>query len=161
MTTGSGIGIEAVSFTAGCAAIRFTGWAVNRSKFGKEGKEREKPSKFGKEKAKRSKFGMEKPLNFGNENWWKIGEKLAMAAPVTARAAKDTTIAGTRLEAPFGAASGCLLSCVSFPGVSVTCVPYVSACSQNPPPPISKTGNNRRADDPGDEARANAHPNPV
>jgi hypothetical protein len=135
VTTGSGIGIEAVSFAEGCAARRLTGCAVKRSKFGKEkfGKEKATRSKFGREKAKRSKFGMEKPLNFGNENWWKIDEKFAMAAPVTARAANDTTIAGTRLEAPRGAASGCLSPWVSFSGVSVTCVPYVSACSQNSP----------------------------
>ena len=48
-----------------------------------------------------------------------------MAAPMTARAAKDTAIAGTRLDAPSRAASGCLSPCVALSGVSATCVPYV------------------------------------
>src|SRR5713226_4332853 len=59
---------------------------------------------------------------------------------MTAKAAKDTTNAGTRLEAPCGAASGFLSPCVSLSGVSATCVPYVSARSQDfSSPPIRKT----------------------
>jgi hypothetical protein len=59
---------------------------------------------------------------------------------MTAKADKDTTIAGTRLEAPRCAASGCLSPCVSLSGVSATCVPYVSAQSQDfSSPPIRKT----------------------
>jgi hypothetical protein len=77
------------------------------------------------------KFGQEKPLKFG--------KALAVAAPMTAKADKDTTIASTRLEAPCCAASGCLSPCVSLSGVSATCVPYVSAPSQDfSSPPISK-----------------------
>ena len=40
----------------------------------------------------------------------KFGKELAVAAPMTAKAAKDTAIAGTRLEATCRAASGCLIS---------------------------------------------------
>src|ERR1700738_5200094 len=59
---------------------------------------------------------------------------------MTAKADKDTTIAGTRLEAACCAASGCLSPCVSLSGVSATCVPYVSAQSQDFfSPPIRKT----------------------
>ena len=68
---------------------------------------------------------------------------------MTAKAAKATAIAGTRLEAPCSAASGCLSPCVSLSGVSATCVPYVSAQSQDfSSPPISKTKKSRRVDDP-------------
>jgi hypothetical protein len=42
------------------------------------------------------KFGKEK---FGKERRLKSGKELAAAAPITARAAKDTAIAGTRFEA--------------------------------------------------------------
>jgi hypothetical protein len=66
-----------------------------------------------------------------------------------AKADKDTTIAGTRLEAPCGAASGGLSPGVSLSGVSATCVPYVSAQSQDfSSPPISKTSKSRRVDNP-------------
>src|SRR3981189_1194260 len=62
-----------------------------------------------------------------------------MAAPTTAKADKDTTIAGTRPEALCCAASGCLSPCVSLSGVSATCVPYVLAHSQDfSSPPIRK-----------------------
>jgi hypothetical protein len=68
---------------------------------------------------------------------------------MTAKADKDTTIAGTRLEAPCCAASGCLSPCVSLSGISATCVPYVSAQSQDfSSPPIRKTKKSRRVDDP-------------
>jgi hypothetical protein len=50
---------------------------------------------------------------------------------MTAKADKDTTIAGTRREARCGAASGGLSPCVSLSGVSATCVPHVSAQSQD------------------------------
>jgi hypothetical protein len=70
----------------------------------------------------------------------KFGKELAVAAPMTAKADKDTTIAGTRLEAPCRAASGCLSPCVSLSGVSATYVPYVSAQSRDfSSPPIRKT----------------------
>src|SRR5450755_3235018 len=59
---------------------------------------------------------------------------------MTAKADKDTTIAGTRLEARCRAASGCLSPCVSLSGVSATYVPYVSAQSRDfSSPPIRKT----------------------
>ncbi len=74
-----------------------------------------------------------------------------MAAPMTAKADKDTTIAGTRLEALCCAASGCLSPCVSLSGVSATCVPYVSA--------DQKSKKSRRVDDPRDDSRAIAQPN--
>ena len=45
------------------------------------------------------KFGQLKRLKFGNE--------LAVAAPMMAKADKDTRIAGTRLEAAGSTASGC------------------------------------------------------
>jgi hypothetical protein len=79
----------------------------------------------------------------------KLGKELAVAAPMTAKAAKDTIITGTRLEAFCGAASGCLAPSVALSGVSATCVPYVSAQSQDSSsPPISKTKKSRRVDDP-------------
>jgi hypothetical protein len=48
--------------------------------------------KFGKERFGNEKFGKGRRLKFGKE--------LAMAAPITAKADKDTTIAGTRPKAP-------------------------------------------------------------
>src|SRR5712672_1210547 len=111
---GSGIRTEAVSRKDG---------ARKRLKSGKE-----KPLKFGREK-----------LKFGRESRLKFGKALAVAAPTTARAAKDTIIAGTRLEGPCCASSGGFASCVALSGVSATCVPYVSARSQDfPSPPIRK-----------------------
>jgi hypothetical protein len=74
------------------------------------------------------KFGKGK---FGKEKRLKFGKKFAVAAPMTARANKDTTIAGTRLETACGAGSGCLSPWVSLSGVSATCVPYVSGQSQD------------------------------
>ncbi len=93
--TGSGIGTETVS-CEGCAA--------KRPKFGQE--------KFGKEKFGKETFGKEKLLKFGKEKFGKekrskSGRELAVAAPMMARADKDTTIAGTRLEAACRAAGGC------------------------------------------------------
>src|SRR5260221_7959329 len=67
---------------------------------------------------------------------------------MTAKADKDTTIAGTRLEAHCCAASGCLSPCVSLSGVSATRVPYVSAWLQDFSSPISETKKSRRVDDP-------------
>jgi hypothetical protein len=79
-------------------------------------------------------------LKFGKEKLLKFGKELAVAAPMTAKADKDTTIAGTRLEAPWCAASGCLSPWFSLSGVSATCVPYVSAQSQDfSSPPTRKT----------------------
>jgi hypothetical protein len=110
----------------------------------KSGKE-----KFGKEKRLKSgkeKFCNEKRLKSGRE---KFGKELAVAAPMMAKADKATNIAGTRLEAPCCAASGCLSPCVSLSGVSATCVPYVSPQSQDfSSPPIGKTKKSRRVDDP-------------
>ncbi|MBR1225317.1 MULTISPECIES: hypothetical protein [unclassified Bradyrhizobium] len=65
------------------------------------------------------KTGIEKPP--------KLGKELAVAAPMMAMAASETANFGTGLEATRGAASGCLSPCVSLPGASATCVPYVSA----------------------------------
>jgi hypothetical protein len=78
----------------------------------------------------------------------KFGKELAVAAPMTAKADKDTTIAGTRLEARCCAASGCLSSCVSLSGASATCVPYVSAQSQDFLAADQKNKKSRRVDDP-------------
>jgi|SRR5665213_3115812 len=100
---------------------------------------------FGEEK--RLKSGKENQSTLGNENWLKSGrekppkpgKELAVAAPMTASAARDTAITGTRLKATCGAASGCLSPCVSLSRVSVTCVPYVSA----QPLPIAGQQNKR------------------
>ena len=143
MTAGSGIGTEAVSCGDG---------ATKRLKSGKEKLGKERRLKSGKEK-----FGKEKRLKSGEE---KLGKKLAVAAPMTAKADKDTTIAGTRLEARCrAAASGWLSPCVSLSGVSATCVPYVSAPSQDlSSPPIRKQKEPSRGRSSGD-SRAMAHPN--
>jgi hypothetical protein len=66
----------------------------------------EKRLKSGKEN--RSTLGKENRLKSGREKPPKLGKKLAVAAPMTARAARDTAITGTRLKATCGAASGCL-----------------------------------------------------
>jgi hypothetical protein len=90
-------------------------------------------------------------LKFGKEKLLKFGKELAVAAPMTAKADKDTTIAGTRLEAPCCAASGCLSPCVSLSGVSATCVPYVSAHQPSRkifPRRDQKNKKSRRVDDP-------------
>jgi len=85
-------------------------------------------------------------LKSGKEKRPKLGKELAVAAPMTAKAAKDTAITGTRLEASCCAASGCLSPCVSLSGASATCIPYVSAQSQDSSPsPVSKTKKSRRA----------------
>jgi hypothetical protein len=98
-------------------------------------------------------------LKFGKEKL-KLGKELAVAAPMTARAAKDTAIAGTRLEAPCCAASGGLSPCDSFSGVSATCVPYVLAQSQDfSSPSISKTKKGPSRGRSSDDLRAIAHPN--
>jgi hypothetical protein len=86
----------------------------------------------------------------------KFGKELAVAAPMTAKAAKDTAIAGTRLEATCCAASGCLSPCVFLSGVSATCVPYVSAQSQDFPHCRSaKQSKSHRVND-RDDSRATA-----
>src|SRR5947208_7115268 len=132
LTTGSGIGIRTEATSCGDGAPKLLKFG-NAKPFGKE-----KPSNFGQ--ARRLKLGSEKRLKFGRA--------LAVAAPMTARAAKDTTIAGTRLEATGCAVSGGLSPCVALSGVSATCVPRVSAQSQDfPSPPISKTKKSRRVDD--------------
>jgi hypothetical protein len=59
-------------------------------------------------------------LKSGKEKPPKPGKELAVAAPMTARAASDTAITGTRFDAACGAASGCLSPCVSLSGASVT-----------------------------------------
>jgi hypothetical protein len=93
---GSGSGAKAVS----------CGGAATRLKFGKE-----KPSKFGKEIFGKEIFGREilgreKPSKFGKEEGLKLGKELAVAAPMMAKADKDTSIAGARPEAPCRAVSG-------------------------------------------------------
>jgi hypothetical protein len=93
--------------------------------------------KFGGEKrlksgkANRSTPGKENGLKSGREKPPKLGKELAVAAPMTAMAARNTAITGTGLEATCGVASGCLSPCVSLSGASVTCVPYVSAQSRD------------------------------
>ena len=88
---GSGNGAKAVS----------CGGAATRLKFGKE-----KPSKFGKEILGEEILGREKPSKFGKEEGLKLGKELAVAAPMMAKADKDTSIAGVRPEAPCRAVSG-------------------------------------------------------
>jgi hypothetical protein len=98
-------------------------------------------------------------LKFGKEKLLKFGKELAVAAPMTAKADKDTTIAGTRLEAPCCAASGCLSPCVSLSGVSATCVPYVSAQSQDFSSPRSEKQKEPSRGRSSDDSRAIARPN--
>jgi hypothetical protein len=103
--------------------------------------------KLGKEKPLKS--GKEKRLKLGKDKRFKFGKALAVAAPMTAKAEKDTNIALTRLEAACFAASGCLSPGVSLSGVSATCVPYESARLKDfSQPPISKQKMSRREDDP-------------
>jgi hypothetical protein len=88
---------------------------------------------------KRSKLGKENWLKSGKEKRSKLGKELAVAAPMTAKAAKDTAIAGARFEATCCAASGCLSACVSLSRASATCVPHGSAQSpDSSPSPVSK-----------------------
>src|SRR6478672_2877029 len=108
----------------GTETVSRRGGAAGRLKVG-----REKRSKLGKEK--RLKFGKERLLKFGNDRRLRFGKELAVAAPMMAKADKDAIITGIRFEATCGAASGCLSPCVSLSGASVTCVPYVSAPSQD------------------------------
>src|SRR4051812_27649060 len=105
LTIGSGFG---------AAAILRGGGAAERLKFG-----REKRSKFGNDKERWSKFGKEK---LGQETLAEFGRELAVAAPMMASAARDTSVAVTRVEAPCGTASGCPSSSTSLSGVSATCV---------------------------------------
>src|SRR6478736_1276595 len=81
--------------------------------------------------AGRLKVGREKRSKLGKEKRLRFGKELAVAAPMMAKADKDAIITGIRFEATCGAASGCLSPCVSLSGASVTCVPYVSAPSQD------------------------------
>jgi hypothetical protein len=96
-------------------------------------------------------------LKSGKEKRSKLGKELAVAAPMTAKAAKDTAIAGTRLEATCCAASGCLSPCVSLSRASATCVPYGSAQSLDSSPSLvgKKVSRGRSSKD----SRAIAHPN--
>jgi hypothetical protein len=96
-------------------------------------------------------------LKSGKEKRLKSGKELAVAAPITTKAAKDTAIAGTRFEAPSSAASGCLSP---WSGVSATRVPYritpvarffLAADQQNKKEPLR----GRSSGDP----RVIAHPN--
>jgi hypothetical protein len=75
---------------------------------------------------------------------------------MTAKADKDTTIAGIRLEAPCCAASGCLSPSVALSGVSATCVPYVSAQSQDFP---RRRSAKQKKPSRGRSSDAIAHPN--
>jgi hypothetical protein len=96
-------------------------------------------------------------LKSGKEKRFKLGKELAVAAPMTAKAAKDTAIAGTRLEATCCAAAGCLSPCVSLFRASATCVPYGSAQSLDSSPSLvgKKVPRGRSSKD----SRAIAHPN--
>src|ERR1700679_39794 len=101
-------------------------------------------------------------LKSGKEKRLESGKELAVAAPIMAKAAKDTAIAGPRFEAPGSAASG--LPPVS--GVSATCVPYVSTSQDFSSPPISKTRRSRhlgrsRLRRSGSDSRAMALPKPA
>ena len=79
-----------------------------------------------------------------------------MAAPMTAKAAKDTAIAGTRLEATCCATLGCLFTCVSLSRASATCVPYGSAQSHDSSPsPVSKKESRGRS---SNDSRASRPP---
>src|SRR5271168_1544846 len=95
-------------------------------------------------------------LKSGNEKRSKSGKELAVAAPMTAKAAKDTAIASTRPEGPSSTASGCM---PPMSGVSATCVPYVSIQSQDlSSPPISNKKEPSRELS-SDDSPAIAHPN--
>src|SRR5882724_8427584 len=111
---GSGIRTVAVSRGGGAFA------ALKRLKSGQE--------KFGSvrllnvDSEGRSKLGKLKlgKLKLGKAERLKFGKALAVAAPTMAKAARDTMIAGTRLEAPGCGSSGGLLSCVALSGASAT-----------------------------------------
>jgi hypothetical protein len=100
-------------------------------------------------------------LKSGKEKPPKLGKELAVAAPMTARAARDTAITGTRLEATCCANPGCLSPCVSLSGSSVTCVPYVSAQSHDSSHRRSAKQKSHRGDKPANGSRAFAHLNSV
>ena len=68
-------------------------------------------------------------MKSGREKPPKRGKELAVAAPMTAMAARNTAITVVRLEVTCGDASGCLSPCVALSAASVTCVSYVSAQS--------------------------------
>src|SRR5258708_4268084 len=99
---GSGIRTEAVSRGDG---------AVERLKLGQERFGKEKPLNFGREV--RLKLGK---LKLGKAKRLKFGKALAVAAPTMTKAARDTRIAGTRLEGPCCRTLGGLLSCVALSG---------------------------------------------
>src|ERR1700709_173394 len=108
--------------------------------------------------ATRLKFGEEKRLKSGTETRSKRarekrGKKWAPAAPMAIRAASDTAITGTRLEATCGAASGCLSPCVSLSAASVTCVPHALAQSRDSSHRQSAQQTSHRGDKPA-SARA-------
>src|ERR1700754_1081604 len=106
LTTGSGTRTGAGTTTgAGLGG----GSAATRLKFGGE-----KRLKSGKES--RSTLGKEICLKSSRGKPAKPGKELPAAAPMTTRAARDTAIAGTRLEGTCGVAPG-WLACVSLSGV--------------------------------------------
>src|SRR5689334_3051758 len=132
------------------AAMRLDFGAGLRLKFGQE-----RLSNFGKETETRSKLGGEKRSKLGKE---KFGRELAVAAPRIASAASDTMVTVTRLEAPCGAAPGCLSPCASFSGVSATCIPHEPDQSQHSPRRQSSNEKSHRGDNPA-TTRAMAQPN--
>ncbi|WP_425103468.1 hypothetical protein [Bradyrhizobium sp.] len=94
-------------------------------KFGQEKFDKEKfgNEKFGIDrfgKTTRSKLGKEMRLRSAREKRLRSGREFAVAAPMTAKAARDTAIAGTRFEGSGSAASGCVPAVSS---VAATCVP--------------------------------------
>src|SRR3979490_3027883 len=94
LTTGSGTRTGAGLGGGGGAATRLTFGGEKRLKSGKEN---------------RSALGNENRLKSGREKPPKLGKELAVAAPMTARAARDTAITGTRLEAACRGAPGAFL----------------------------------------------------
>jgi hypothetical protein len=67
---------------------------------------------------------------------------------MTAKAARDTIVTVTRVEAPCGTALGCLSACVSLSGVSATCVPTLSPVATVPPAANQQKKKSHRVDDP-------------
>lgn len=86
-------------------------------------------SNFGR--AKRSSFGKGSESKFGKEKRSEFGKKFAVAAPITAKVARATTVAVTRPEGPCSVALGGFSACFSLCAASATCVPYMSARLQH------------------------------
>ena len=98
MMTGSGIAGGAV-FCGGFAATRLKfGQEKSEEKSGQEKFAESKSSKFGKDE--RSNVGKETRSNSGKARRSNFGMELAVAAPMTASAARDTTVTVRRPEAP-------------------------------------------------------------